>query len=73
MAARRQRYLTARELAEYLNVPLETINWWRKSYPPRGPRAVKFEGSVRYALAEVEKYEDDPQEYSRRRALEVEL
>lgn len=73
MTARRQRYLTARELAEYLNVPLETINWWRKLCPPRGPRHKKFGNSVRYAVSEVEAYEDNPEEYQRKRDLEVNL
>lgn len=71
--ARRPRYLTARELAEYLNIPLETINWWRKRYPPRGPKATKFEGSIRYAMSEVEKYEADPEGYQRKRDLEVNI
>jgi Helix-turn-helix domain len=67
----RKRYLTPPELADYLNIPLETINYWRKR--KRGPRSTKFEGSVRYALTEVEKYEADPEEYQRQRDLEVRL
>lgn len=73
MATRQQRYLTAPELAEYLHIQVETINWWRKLYPPRGPRHVKFGRRVRYLVTEVEQYEADPQEYDRKRALEVEL
>lgn len=73
MTTRRKRYLTARELAEYLNIALETINGWRKQCPPRGPRSTKFEGSVRYAMSEVEAYEENPKEYQRKRDLEVNL
>jgi hypothetical protein len=71
--AARKRYLTVRELAEYLAVPVETINYWRKRYPPRGPRHTKFEGSIRYAVSEVEKYEADPEEYQRKRDMEVNI
>lgn len=69
--AAHKRYLKARELAEYLNIPLETINSWRKQ--DQGPKAKKFGGSVRYALSEVEAYEADPQEYQAKRDLEVNL
>ena len=71
MAARQQKYLTAQELADYLNVALETINYWRKQCPPRGPRHKKFGGSVRYPVGEVEAYENDPEEYQRKRDLEL--
>lgn len=67
--ATRKRYLTASELAEYLNVPVETINYWRKR--ERGPRHTKFEGSIRYAVSEIEMYEADPEEYQRKRDMEV--
>lgn len=66
-----RRYFTARELAEHLNVKVETINWWRKLDPPRGPKHKKFGNSVRYPAAEVERYEDDPEGYDRGRAMEI--
>lgn len=71
--ASRQRYLTPHELADYLNVKTETLAWWRKVDPPRGPRWKKFGNGVRYPFTEVERYEADPQEYDRERALEVVL
>jgi hypothetical protein len=73
MAAQRPRYLTVNELAEYLNVKPETLTWWRKQCPPRGPRHKKFGNGVRYPMAEIAKYEEDPQAYDRERALEITL
>jgi hypothetical protein len=69
--AARKRYLTTRELSEHLNVPMDTIEYWRKR--GRGPRHVKFEGSVRYPVVELEKYEQDPEGYQRQRDLEVNI
>lgn len=73
MTARKTRYLTVAELAEWLNLRPETVVWWRKQIPPRGPRHKKFGRSIRYPVHEVEAYEEDPQAYDHKRSLEVDF
>jgi len=49
---------TSAEVAEYLNVPANTLHYWRNAAPPRGPRFVKLgpeaKAQVRYRPADVE-------------------
>jgi excisionase family DNA binding protein len=53
--------LTLDEVAAYLRTPKKTLYTWRSA--GKGPRAMKFGGSLRYRLADVdawlaEQYED---------------
>jgi len=49
---------TTAEVAEYLNVPANTLHYWRNASPPRGPRFIKLgdeaKAQVRYRPEVVE-------------------
>lgn len=47
-------YLTSREIAERLRLSRGTIENWR--YLGKGPPWVKIEGSIRYPVAEFDKW-----------------
>lgn len=67
------RYMTTDQVAKYFSVAAETVRHWRKK--GKGPKAKAFGGggSVRYPREEVWAYEEDPDEYDRKRALEVNI
>lgn len=47
--------LTARELAERWNMPVQALSQWR--WAKKGPRYFKIGGRIRYRLADVETFE----------------
>lgn len=53
MSGRRSFY-TPKELAEVIGVPAERLARWRTQ--GKGPRSYKFEGSVRYSIADVQEW-----------------
>lgn len=46
--------LTLEEAAEFLNVPANTLRYWRKV--GQGPAWVKMEGTIRYNRTDLEDY-----------------
>jgi predicted DNA-binding transcriptional regulator AlpA len=48
-------WLSNRDLAERYTIPIKTVYHWRQT--GYGPRGVRFGGHVRYALAEVRRWE----------------
>lgn len=46
--------LGTKQVAEMLSIPEGTLRYWRKT--GIGPSWIKLEGSIRYDLADVQKY-----------------
>ena len=65
------RYLSPQELATWLALPIRTLRYWREI--GHGPRHVHFGRSVRYAIAEVEKFCEDPEAYQHERDERISL
>lgn len=49
------RYLSMRDLAEYLNLPVQTLWKWRKA--GKLPQAVRFGRLIRYRLEDIQAWE----------------
>lgn len=49
--------MSAEELADYLQVPLQTLYGWR--YERKGPSALKIGKHLRYRRSEVERWLDE--------------
>lgn len=49
-------YVTERQAAERLGLSVDVLRRWRSAGSP--PRFYKFGGSVRYALADLEAFEE---------------
>jgi excisionase family DNA binding protein len=54
------RLITTRELAEYLQVPVQTIHAWR--HRGEGPRASRVGRHLRFRASDVEKWLDQQAE-----------
>lgn len=66
-----RRYLSAEELATWLSIPLRTIRRWR--VVGYGPRPKKFGRSLRYPIGDVREFEENAEEYQRKRDREVDI
>lgn len=55
-------YITEKELSEWINVPVKTLQRWR--WQGGGPPYAKFGGNVRYATSDILKYEKQSRHYS---------
>jgi len=53
------RAMTTKELSEYINVPVRTLEKWR--YHGRGPAFFKAEGRARYWKSVVDRWTKQPQ------------